>query len=198
MGNLRQNILKTAEAEFVKFGIRSVSIDDLCNILHISKKTFYTEFKQKDELVTLVLENISETNKREDAEYSKVNSSANAIDMSLCYKQPLLQSRRRKHEKFMRDLVKYYPDIHKTFFDSKRESIKNVICQNILKGVKEGLYREELSDITTESPFLLMVYNWFMGVMIDGEDLYPLKVDGYMRLVCNNKGFEYYQSVNNN
>ena len=30
-----------AEQLFLKYGLRSVSIDDICNELHISKKTFY-------------------------------------------------------------------------------------------------------------------------------------------------------------
>ena len=56
--DLRAKILKTSGELFFKFGIRSVSIDDICNDLHISKKTFYTVFKQKDELVVELLDAI--------------------------------------------------------------------------------------------------------------------------------------------
>ncbi|MBP6284960.1 MAG: TetR/AcrR family transcriptional regulator, partial [Paludibacteraceae bacterium] len=41
MDNIKQEILKTAANTFFKNGIRSVSVDDICDELRISKKTFY-------------------------------------------------------------------------------------------------------------------------------------------------------------
>lgn len=193
MGNLRQNILKTAESEFLKYGIRSVSIDDICDILRISKKTFYVEFRQKEELVSAVLEHVTETNKKEDKEYAMHCQTANAIDVALFFRHPALQNRRLKHEKFMRDLVKYYPDIHSAFVAGNKESIKNIIYSNIIKGVQEGLYREDLSDVTADGCFVALVYNMLTTVVDGGgNDFFALKVDAYMRLVCNSEGLEYY------
>ena len=63
--DLRAKILKTAGELFFKFGIRSVSIDDICNELHISKKTFYTVFKQKDELVVELLDAMSQKKEKD-------------------------------------------------------------------------------------------------------------------------------------
>lgn len=193
MGNLRQNILKTAESEFLKYGIRSVSIDDICEILRISKKTFYTEFRQKEELVSAVLEHVTETNKKEDKEYAMHCQTANAIDVALFFRHPALQKRRLKHEKFMRDLIKYYPDIHNAFVASNKEAIKNIIYNNIIKGVQEGLYRGELADVTAGDSFVALVYNMMMTVIDGGDnDLFALKIDVFMRLVCNSEGLEYY------
>ena len=55
---VKNEILKTAGELFFKYGLRSVSIDDICNEMHISKKTFYVHFKQKDELVECLLTSI--------------------------------------------------------------------------------------------------------------------------------------------
>lgn len=192
MENLRQNIIKTANAEFVKYGIRSVSIDDICEILHISKKTFYTEFRQKEELISIVLENISEVNRREDREMSLQNKDMNAIDMALCYRQPALQKRRKKYEKFMRDLIKYYPDIHNEFVSANKESIKQALLANMKQGVKEGLYRAELEAVDASNVFLDMLYSWLMFFTPDGADIFALKVEGLMRMLCNEKGMDYY------
>ncbi len=57
--DVRDKILKTASDLFLKYGLRSVSIDDICNELHISKKTFYAHFKQKEELVESLLAQMS-------------------------------------------------------------------------------------------------------------------------------------------
>ena len=118
---------------------------------------------------------------------------ANAIDVALFFRHPALQKRRLKHEKFMRDLIKYYPDIHNAFVAGNEEAIKSIIYNNIIKGVQEGLYRSELSDVTADSYFVALVYNLMM-VALDGygNDLFALKIDAYMRLVCNSEGLEYY------
>lgn len=49
------NIIKKAGEMFFRLGIRSVSIDDICRELGISKKTFYVYFESKDELVAQLL-----------------------------------------------------------------------------------------------------------------------------------------------
>ena len=77
--DLRAKILKTAGELFFKFGIRSVSIDDICNELHISKKTFYTVFKQKDELVVELLNAMAQ--KKEKDYQSVLDSSVNVLDL---------------------------------------------------------------------------------------------------------------------
>ena len=45
------NIIKTAGNLFFRLGIRSVSIDDICRELGMSKKTFYVYFESKDALI---------------------------------------------------------------------------------------------------------------------------------------------------
>ena len=52
MANLKEDILKAATPRMQQVGIRSVSVDDLCKELGISKKTFYVYFPSKDELVS--------------------------------------------------------------------------------------------------------------------------------------------------
>ena len=55
MAILKEKILKAATPRMQQVGIRSVSIDDLCKELGISKKTFYVYFPSKDELVSEIL-----------------------------------------------------------------------------------------------------------------------------------------------
>ncbi len=201
MENLRQNILKTAESEFLKYGIRSVSIDDICNMLHISKKTFYTEFRQKEEVILLVLESISERNRKEDKEYSKLFSSYNAIDIVLAYRHPIFKERTSKYEKFMRDLIKYYPDIHNEFLSSKKESIKGFILANLVKGVADGFYRDEFEGMKVDDSYLDYIYN-IIVVSIDMVEkdniisknaLIDMRADTFLRLACNERGLKYYE-----
>ena len=52
----RRNIIKTAGELFFRLGIRSVSIDDICREIGMSKKTFYVYFASKDELIEQMLQ----------------------------------------------------------------------------------------------------------------------------------------------
>ena len=47
----RDKIIVGAEELFMRYGIKSITMDDLASNLAISKKTIYQHFKDKDELV---------------------------------------------------------------------------------------------------------------------------------------------------
>lgn len=52
----QKQILKTAGDMFFRLGVRSVSIDDICHELGMSKKTFYVYFASKEELIDRMLQ----------------------------------------------------------------------------------------------------------------------------------------------
>src|SRR5689334_12645565 len=54
--NTKERIRQKADELFMKYGIRSVSMDDIANALGMSKKTIYQYFVDKDELVDAVVE----------------------------------------------------------------------------------------------------------------------------------------------
>lgn len=54
---VRERILRESESLFTKYGIKSITIDDLARHLSISKKTIYQFFTDKDDLVYRVTEN---------------------------------------------------------------------------------------------------------------------------------------------
>ena len=57
MSNDQQiQIIKTAGELFFRLGIRSVSIDDICREMGMSKKTFYVYFESKDALIEQMLQ----------------------------------------------------------------------------------------------------------------------------------------------
>ncbi|HRX00424.1 MAG TPA: helix-turn-helix domain-containing protein, partial [Cyclobacteriaceae bacterium] len=47
----KSKILKGATELFLRYGIRSVSMDNIANHLGVSKKTLYQFFKDKNEMV---------------------------------------------------------------------------------------------------------------------------------------------------
>ncbi|MDX1903831.1 MAG: helix-turn-helix domain-containing protein, partial [Thermonemataceae bacterium] len=47
----KERILAKSEELFMRYGIRSITMDDIARELAVSKKTIYQHFKDKDELV---------------------------------------------------------------------------------------------------------------------------------------------------
>jgi AcrR family transcriptional regulator len=58
MDKLQSDILLLSTQLFCKYGLKSVSIDDICSQLGISKKTFYNYYKQKSDLIADALEQV--------------------------------------------------------------------------------------------------------------------------------------------
>ena len=51
---INERIIEAANSLFMKYGARSVTMDDIARELSVSKKTIYQYYTDKDEIVTLV------------------------------------------------------------------------------------------------------------------------------------------------
>lgn len=91
MDQLQESILQTAARMFHQKGIRNVSIDEICSELRISKKTFYTHFQQKEELVDAVL---IYSKSKELEKFSKNLHGKNAIDALIYIVKEIKKTRR--------------------------------------------------------------------------------------------------------
>lgn len=58
-------ILKTATDLFSRFGIRKVSVEEICRVAELSKMTFYRYYKNKDAVVEAVVEDFIENSSRD-------------------------------------------------------------------------------------------------------------------------------------
>jgi AcrR family transcriptional regulator len=54
-----RQILETARSLFMRFGIRRVSVEEICREANVSKMTFYKFFKNKNELVRYIFDQIA-------------------------------------------------------------------------------------------------------------------------------------------
>ena len=191
--DLRAKILKTAGELFFKFGIRSVSIDDICNELHISKKTFYTVFKQKDELVVELLDAMSQ--KKEKDYRAALDSTLNVLDLLMQSFKKLHNHSMEKHLAFGYDLEKFYPELwHERQMMLKEMDLK-YMAQMLLLGIEQGMYREDI-NIDATAVFLANlipnVLKDLMQVSMNTAQRIDFVLDMIVRMICNEQGMEYY------
>ena len=139
MEELLQKITKL----YFQYGIKSVTMDDLAREMGISKKTLYVHFKDKDDVVDHVFMYHLQ-NQRCDLEFLEVKNK-NAIDQLLSVSKFLIEHFQKIHPSVNYDLMKYYPSTWQKVIAYKNENIYNSIKSNIIKGIAEGLYRNDFN-----------------------------------------------------
>jgi AcrR family transcriptional regulator len=137
------DILQKAEQLFFKFGIKSISMDDLSKEMRISKKTLYSFVANKEELVFLVIKNhLHEEKIKVDETVKQASNSIEEFVMILMYNYSQINE---MNASTLYDIQKYYPQSWDQFTEYKEKYIQVYILQNLQKGIKEGLYRSELN-----------------------------------------------------
>ena len=138
------HIIKTAGELFFRLGIRSVSIDDICRELGMSKKTFYVYFASKDELIEQMLQaNL-------DYMADKMNGLLALKDFRQLVKVFIKRQESEKNDvrrvpQLVYDLKKYYPRQFADFQLKCFETQKKFIMQYLELGVEQGLVRANLN-----------------------------------------------------
>ncbi len=137
----KQEIALKAGEMFMKYGIKSVSMDDLSRELAVSKKTIYTHFSDKNVLVEHVLK--SHLDVIQKGCELEMEASANAIEQMFTIINLAAQDMNSIHPSVIFDLQKYYPKVWSMIEAHERDFILPFIRQNIQQGRQEGYYRED-------------------------------------------------------
>lgn len=140
---MKARILAGTHELFMKYGIRSVSMDDISKHLSISKKTIYQEFKDKDELVHDLMKTKLQEDKREFHSLGK--ESANAIDEVFNIMKHMGKVIGQVNPTVFYDLQKFHPESWKLFKTFKEEFILSIVESTLERGIREGLMRPEIS-----------------------------------------------------
>jgi AcrR family transcriptional regulator len=139
-----QNIIEKVGALFIRYGIKSVTMDDIARHLGISKKTIYTYVKDKNELVEMVVN--EQVNKHLHANAFPPDSNMNALDELLLVYKNAREMLMNTNPGYQYDLKKYYPKLCAKYSSFKKEHLFEKIKNNLIKGKKEGIYRAEINE----------------------------------------------------
>ncbi len=166
----KQKLFSTVESLFMKYGIKSITMDDVSKELGISKKTLYQYVENKKDLIDKVMQQNFANELRDIAEIHQ--NSKDAIDEMLQVSKHVTQQLREMHPSVVYDLQKYYRESWQEMEKFHEEFIYGQIKQNIERGQQEGLYRLDLDPdiiaklyvsktmvIVDESTFPLREYN---------------------------------------
>ena len=140
---VQKRILDKSKELFMRYGARSVSMDDVANQLGVSKKTIYKYYKDKDKLVEQVTLEITAEAQNKCQLHS--NEAQNAVDELLKLIAFVNSFMSNMNPTVLYDLEKYYPASYKIFEKYQFDFLYKSIFENLESGIKEGFYRPNLN-----------------------------------------------------
>lgn len=141
--DVRQRIVDEATTQFMKFGVRSVTMDEISTALGMSKKTLYQFFKDKDALVWACIE--EKTTQHQCHLDTFKDLAADPIDLMLRINQYFNMTLAAINPLMLSDLKRYHPKAWVHFKEFRDNNMREDVHQNLTKGVELGLYRADLN-----------------------------------------------------
>jgi AcrR family transcriptional regulator len=196
MDNTLIDVLERVRELFFKYGVRSVSMDDICRDIGISKKKLYQLFSSKNELVEKLLELERQNFEIIFDTYSF--EGVNAIDILLTVSKEVGDRFRDVSPSMTFDLKKYYPDVYHKHIEERIDFIFKKIQINLEKGINQGVYRDDLSVELISRLYirrLIDLHNpeFFPADKFSFQTLFEAMFDNFIRGMANQKGIEYYE-----
>ncbi len=143
MQETADKIIEAAANLFMRYGIKSVTMDDISRELSMSKKTIYQFFRDKNEIVSTIAKDHLE---REKTKFEAVkNDSENAIEELYGYSSCMRELFTQINPVVLYDLKKYYSDAWQIYLDYKKDVFSKSMIDTIKKGIEQGYFRKDIN-----------------------------------------------------
>ncbi len=162
---MKEKILHKAGDMFLSLGFKSVTMDDIAHEMGISKKTIYTHFRNKTDLIEAVTFTLFDTIC--DGIDCICEASDNPINELYDIKMFVMNHLKNEKTSPQHQLKKYYPQIHDVLRMKQFEKMNESVQESLQKGVDTGLFRPSI-DIAFISR---MYFNGMTG--IKDESIFP-------------------------
>lgn len=195
MEETKEKILTHASALFMKYGFKSITMDDICRELGMSKKTIYQFYSDKNELVSACIDaELSTMECGTDAIMSKHENPIDAMIAIIEFTGGMMQS---LTPGVLFDLKKYFRSSWDKLDNHIKQSVFDSVKVNVESGQKKGLYRKD-----TDINHICTIYVHLVHLLIDPDlmdkgvvirDLQLAIIRYHIRAISTLKGLEYFE-----
>lgn len=141
--DIKARIQQKAKDLFHRYGIKSITMDEIASQLGASKKTIYQYFSDKDELVdAVVTEMIAGAHDTCEQNVATAKDAVHEAFQAMDFVQEIFSD---MNPAMIYDLERFHPQSYKTFLDYKNKYLYQVIRNNLKKGVEEELFRPDIN-----------------------------------------------------
>ena len=155
---------------FQRFGLRAVNMDDVSRELAMSKKTLYTFFSNKSDLVDQAAKYLFAVKSKQFIEQASIFE--NAIDELFEVQRIQQEVLKNYGTRLLFPLKKYHPETYDWVMHARRTMMIEATTKNLERGIQQKLFREDL-----QIPHVALIrYNTMVGIMEDpdmGDDPGP-------------------------
>lgn len=139
----KERILKGAEELFFRYGIKSVTMDDIAKHLGMSKKTIYQSFSDKHEVVHTLMEYKL---KEDECTFRAIcDQAVNIVDEMFNVMNQMSITFAKINQNAFYDLQKYHSKSWNLFKVFKEQFIQQMVENALNKGIKDGIVRADLN-----------------------------------------------------
>ena len=140
----REKILFAAYELFFRYGIKSVTMDDIAKHLSISKKTIYLSFQDKDEVVHTLMEQVL---LKDQADFITIaKNTSNVVEEVFVMMKKMNGILNTINPNIFYDLKKHHPKTWSLFHKFRMEFVVNCVVVSLEKGKKDGLVRLDINS----------------------------------------------------
>ena len=188
------DLLENISTLFKKYGVKSVTMDDIARALGMSKKTLYQHYKNKDDVIDKVARYEF---KQEIDELEKLcKKHKHVIDQLHAISKFIMKNNLLLNPSLIYSMEKYYHQTWEELVNKRKEFVLNLIDKNFQKGIKQGIYRRDINMgvIQLFYSFLLNIKSIeiFNDRLIEKfDDTFNTIFAYHIRGIANNEGIEY-------
>ena len=198
---IKERIIAKAREQFFRYGVKSVTMDDIATELGISKKTIYQHFGDKDAIVhQLMMAEMA----NDMCEWNDLDESSNNVIEKIVKSMDIIRKAFAEiNPSTFFDIKKYHPKTWQLFQEHKQNFIMESIRKELLQGIEQGFFR---ADIKVEILVRMRLEQIEIG--FDPHLFPPNKfslieveltlLDHYIRGILTPKGLEVYQEFMHN
>ena len=140
--SIRKRIIDTATRLYVTNGCHKVSMNDISAEMHISKRTIYQHFENKEELLKECFNNLRQ---QSDAIISDLRNQIESpiIIMLANFKYITVYS--SQLHTLIKDVINYYPDVYDSLFPADPDKLSGNMYSALYRIKQKGLLRPNVN-----------------------------------------------------
>lgn len=164
---MRGKIIDKAGDMFLKFGFKSVTMDDIAAEMGISKKTIYKYFDNKDHLVDDTTMFVQKTI---DSVITEIMQRGyNAIEENFAIKNVFKNMFKNAKTSPMFQLKKYYPETFTKLMANEIFTFSECVMNNLEKGINEKIYRDNIDKEIVMKFYFILVFGVHESELFDSS-----------------------------
>jgi AcrR family transcriptional regulator len=185
---MKEKIINRAKEMFLKLGFKSITMDDIACDMCISKKTIYKYFSNKELLIEestqLVHQEVRETID------TIVAKNFNAIEENFQIRRMFKEMFKYSETSPVYQLKRHYPEVYQKVVGYQIEICEGCFRDNILKGISEGLYRENIDVENYVKFYYTLIFSISENTALerDANNLEHIALEYHIRAMATSAG----------